>query len=241
MEAQNKLLKYTYLPRRKNVTLSELLTVVIDTYLPESYQKYLFKNYQMSETYRSYNSFVPSFLKGRPRSVIIHCLQRMKKSQRFTKTDIEFSDETNGLFHLKSQSGKVHVVDFGVMTNTPSCTCKDWIQFRIPCKHFFTVFDHAEQWKWESLPKHYLESPHITADVRVFDNQYPTVSDTTANKPFDLVCNSDDPPIPNSSDSAHITPVCGQDPASQEDSNVCNSAVPHNQVFTDGFHDIYTL
>ena len=68
----------------------------------------------MSETYRSYNSFVPEFLRGRPRSVIIYCLQRMKKSQRFTNTDIEFRNETNGLFHLKSLSGKVHVVDFGI-------------------------------------------------------------------------------------------------------------------------------
>ena len=192
----------------------------------------------MSETYRSYNSFVPSFLKGRPRSVIIHCLQRMKNSRKFTKANIEFSDEINGLFHLKSQSGKVHVVDFGLLTRTPSCTCKDWIQFRIPCKHFFAIFDHAEQWKWESLPKQYLESPHITADVRAFDNQYPTVPDTTPDKPLDLVCSLEDPPIANTSDPADIMPVCGQD-STQEDSNVCNSAAPHNQVFTDGFHDTH--
>ena len=38
VEAQNKLLKYTCLPRNKNITLSELLTVVIDTYLPECYR-----------------------------------------------------------------------------------------------------------------------------------------------------------------------------------------------------------
>ena len=40
---QNKLHKYTYLQRRKNITLSELLTVLtvaVDTYLTESHQKY---------------------------------------------------------------------------------------------------------------------------------------------------------------------------------------------------------
>ena len=93
---------------------------------------------------------------------------------------MEFRNE-NGLFQLKSQSGEVHVVDFGVMTNTPSCTCKDLIQYKIPCKHFFAVFEHSEQWKWESLSKHYLEIPHITADVKAFDNEYPTVSTTTPN------------------------------------------------------------
>ena len=191
----------------------------------------------MSEIYRSYNSFVPEFLRGRPRGVITHCLQRMKKSQRFTKTDMEFRNE-NGLFQLKSQSGKVHVVDFGVMTNTPSCTCKDWIQYKIPCKHFFAVFEHSEQWKWESLPKHYLESPHITADVKAFDNEYPTVPTTTPNKPLDLLCGSDNPPTPGSAD---IMPLCGQDyppltsTDTQEDSasaTCSRHATPHNQVFT---------
>ncbi len=118
VEAQNKLLKYTYMPRKKNITLSELLSIVIDTYLPGSYQKYLFKNYQMSETYRSYNQFVPSFLRGRPRNVIVHCLQRMKKSERFTTSDIEINDELNGKFQVKSQSGTVHQVDFGITTGT---------------------------------------------------------------------------------------------------------------------------
>ena len=197
----------------------------------------------MSETYRSYNSFVPEFLRGRPRGVITHCLQRMKKSQRFTKTDMEFRNE-NGLFQLKSQSGKVHVVDFGVMTNTPSCTCKDWIQYKIPCKHFFAVFEHSEQWKWESLPKHYLESPHITADVKAFDNEYPTVSTTTPNKPLDLLCGSDDPPTPGSAD---IMPLCGQDHPpltstdTQEDSasGTCSRhATPHNQVFTECLYSL---
>ena len=192
----------------------------------------------MSETYRSYNSVVPEFLRGWPRSVIIHCLQRMKKSQRFTKKDVKCSNETNGLFHLKSQSGKVHVVDFGVMTSTPSCTCKDWIQFRIPCKHFFAVFEHFEQWKWGSLPKHYLESSHITADVKAFDNEYPTVSVTALHKPLHFVCGSDDPPTPDSADILADPPLSST--VTQEDSNsaTCNSASPHGQVFTcAGFHD----
>ena len=74
----------------------------------------------------------------------------MKKSQRFTNTDIEFRSETNGLFHLKSQSGKVHVVEFGITTNTPCCTCKDWIQYKIPCKHFFVVFEHSEHFELQA-------------------------------------------------------------------------------------------
>lgn len=175
----------------------------------------------MSETYWSYNSVVPEFLRGRPKSLIIHCLQRMKKSQRFTKKDVKCSNETNGLFHLKSQSGKVHVVDFGVMTSTPSCTCKDWIQFRIPCKHFFAVFEHFEQWKWGSLPKHYLESSHITADVKAFDNEHPTVSVTALHKPLHFVCGSDDPPTPDSADILADPPLSSTVTQKDSDSATC--------------------
>lgn len=39
VEAQNKLLKYNYLPQWKQITLSEVL---VETFLPETYQKYLF-------------------------------------------------------------------------------------------------------------------------------------------------------------------------------------------------------
>lgn len=48
MGAQSKLLNYTYLSKSKNITLSEVVMVIIDVYLPD-YQKYLIKNYQMSD------------------------------------------------------------------------------------------------------------------------------------------------------------------------------------------------
>ena len=192
VEAQNKLLKYTYLPRRKNITLSEVLTIIIDVYLPDSYQKYLMKNYQMSETYRTYKDFVPDYLRGRPRGVIIHCLQRMEKGKKFDKSDITEDADEIGLFHVTSQSGRVHHVNFGAATGTPTCTCKDWIHFRIPCKHFFAIFNHSKDWKWGSLPNHYLESSHITADTKALDAVCPTIADNLPDHPLDLVCSDDD-------------------------------------------------
>ena len=111
--------------------------------------------------------------------------------------------------HTLYMCGNFHIMNIDVPAvlvlphsthNTPCCTCKDWIQYKIPCKHFLAVFEHSEQWKWESLPKQYLESSHITADVKAFDNEYPTVSDTTPNKPLDLVCGTNHPPTPGSAD-----------------------------------------
>ena len=42
--------------------------------------------------------------------------------------------ETPRIFEINGQE-KTHVVDF----STPSCTCKDWIKYHIPCKHFLAV------------------------------------------------------------------------------------------------------
>jgi len=55
----------------------------------------VYLNYQMSGTYRKYNNFVPDYLRGRPclrgrpRQVIIHCLERKSSSKKYTEDDIE--------------------------------------------------------------------------------------------------------------------------------------------------------
>ena len=86
-EALNKLLKYNFLPW-KCMTLSATATLLIDRFLPETYQKYLFLNFKSSSQYRSYNSFVPEYLHGRPRSTILQCLERRSKSLKFTEDDM---------------------------------------------------------------------------------------------------------------------------------------------------------
>lgn len=44
-EALNKVLKYNYLPREKNITLSAMCTIMIESFLPDAHQKYLLKLY----------------------------------------------------------------------------------------------------------------------------------------------------------------------------------------------------
>ena len=83
-------------------------------------------------------------------------------------------------------------MNFGAATGTPTCTCKDWIHFRIPCKHFFAIFNHSKDWKWGSLPNHYLESSHITADTKALDAVCPTIADNLPDHPLDLICSDDD-------------------------------------------------
>ena len=81
-----------------------------EEFLPDRYQKYLLQNYQMSEMYRAYKSNIPAYLKGRPRQVIMHCLERLRKRQKIMKTTIIPLD--NGHFQIKSQSnGEIYSIN----------------------------------------------------------------------------------------------------------------------------------
>ena len=173
VEAMNKTLKYNYLPKGKSITLSHLVTILVEEFLPEILQKYQKENFAMSESYRSYNEFVPDYLKGRPRSVILHCLSRIRKADRFLKESVQQLD-TSDQFRVESTSGKQHTVNFKHDDNMPECTCKDWIWWHIPCKHFFAVFNHFPDWGWISLPKEYLENEYLSADSDILTNSSPS-------------------------------------------------------------------
>ena len=181
----NKTLKYNYLPRGKNITLSHLVTILVDEFLPKMLQKYQKENFAMSESYRSYNEFVPKYLKGRPRSVILHCLSRIRKGEKFTKESVKHIRESNQ-FIVKSASGKEHTLKFANDENMPECTCKDWTRWHIPCKHFFAVFNHFPNWGWASLPMKYRENEYLTADSAVLTNP----SDGGSHSPTSTVSSS---------------------------------------------------
>ncbi len=66
------------------MTLSGIVTLLIEQFLPDMRQMYVFKNYKQSGVYRSYNDkFFPTYHQGRPRQVILHCLERKTQSHKF--------------------------------------------------------------------------------------------------------------------------------------------------------------
>lgn len=166
-ESLNKALKYTYLPRAKRSTnLSGIVTTLIDIFLPALRQKYLFSNFEQSTANRQYKDNVPTYLQNRPKSVILHCLDRRATSCQFLEEDV-CTTPSKGVFEVKSGEN-VYKIDF----QAPSCTCPDWILTNYPCKHFFAVFRIHSSWDWNALPPAYLDSPRMKLDSKALENYF---------------------------------------------------------------------
>lgn len=171
-EALNKSLKYSYLPKRRSMTLSAVATLLVEDFLPECRKTYLFNNYKQSNEYRSYKGIVPDYLQDRPRSVILHCLDRQATSMKFKEEDVEDVDADNGVFKVHSK--RERNVNFGHHSpdSMPSCMCPDWDKFHLPCKHFFAIFRFRPAWTWNKLPRAYLESAYLGLDNNALRDYY---------------------------------------------------------------------
>lgn len=176
VEAQNKLLKYNYLPHgKRKITLSNIITIIVEQFLPSCKQKYLFQNYKQSSLYRSYKDFIPDYLHNRPHTIIRHCLNRKSKSVKYAAHDVRDVDLERGIFEVERAKGGSHTVDFkggNSSQELPSCTCRDWTKYRIPCKHFFAVFTHRHQWQWDQLPNIYKTSTYVSMDTLTIDKHF---------------------------------------------------------------------
>ena len=137
-QSQNKLLKYKFLPRSKQkATMSNIITIIIENFLPSAKEKYVYHQCKQLSVHCPYKQSIPTYLHGRSQGIITHCLDRKVKNSGFTATSIHDIHLEKGVFEIEKSSGTVHKVDFGIEDNNPSCTCKDWIRYHIPCKHFF--------------------------------------------------------------------------------------------------------
>lgn len=81
--------------------------------------------------------------------------------------------ENKGEFHIRltTCNSTWYDLSFGGDNMMPKCTCTDFTRTGLPCKHFFAVFEHSKEWKWDALPERYCENPHVSLDnAIVFGN-----------------------------------------------------------------------
>ena len=193
----------------------------MESFLPENRQKYLFDNFKLGPTYRSYNDNVPQFLQGRPRKVIVHCLQRITKASKFLQSDVSAhkSDTTHEVY--SHASGKIHTVD----VKQPHCSCKDWLRYNMPCKHMFAVFKHCSECSWDSLPETYKQSEYLSADFAMLGDVSCHRLVTNAHSPTEI--ENTPMEIENSSNESHTAAETSPELATvhREEAN-CTSEIP---------------
>ncbi|KAK3745279.1 hypothetical protein QZH41_003744 [Actinostola sp. cb2023] len=172
IEAQNKTLKYTYLARKPNKTLTSIVTTVIEEFLKGNKESYDNANSRCLSTYRAYHNSVPGFLHNRPRKVVKHCLNRINEAENdFSANDITMlrnSDEEDDRQTYLVNSSSDKSVSYAVDIALPSCQCKDWLKTRLPCKHMFAIIRNTNE-TWISIQAKYREGVYMTLDVNGID------------------------------------------------------------------------
>ncbi|KAK3106823.1 hypothetical protein FSP39_000615 [Pinctada imbricata] len=192
VERQNKSLKYEYLNKKKATSLSQLLQITVDRFLPESYRRYLQMNVAASSYARGYSGSIPQFLHDRPKHVIQHCYKRWEEAGNFNENDID--DLGGGSFLVKSQDSSNIMYHLSFTANDvglPSSSCMDWYSNHLPCKHFFAVIRNVTDWGWSRLLTEYINNPFLTLD-----------SDSVSTEPAADVTDDDD--VTEDASPAHI-------------------------------------
>lgn len=101
--------------------------------------------------------------------MVEHCMKRLHSSEHFGSADVNSNDTTGGIYHVKSDD-KVYEVNFGSETEYPNCTCKDFEQHFLPCKHLFAVFRNTDK-NWNDLPALYIRNPYLNIDPEAFKTE----------------------------------------------------------------------
>ena len=160
VERQNHLFKYNYLPRSIDKSIYGIAIMLVESFIPDSYQRYMDTNLRLSSCYRKYNPAIPKYLHNRPPQFVKHCLKSNFASAEYKQYDIRCVNHEKGEFLVRSSrdSDTFYALHFG----QPSCQCESWRKTQYPCKHFYAIFNFFEEWNFSRLPEFYKNSVFIT-------------------------------------------------------------------------------
>ena len=163
-------------------TVTGLVTMLLNTFLPERYQLYAKENNKLASTITTYNANIPTYLHERPHNFVKHMLKRQDVAKTIRKSNIKCEDNSKGIFKFTSQTPGSKE-EYNVNLSLPSCNCFDFRRTVWPCKHILAMFYHFNSWSWENLPKSYTNNPFISIDndivaTKIKYSQHPNNSNT---------------------------------------------------------------
>ncbi|VDI52844.1 Hypothetical predicted protein [Mytilus galloprovincialis] len=112
---------------------------------------------------------------------IEHCLQRLPPNVN-TIPSTNFSQE-NGIMKVESvDSNNTYIIE---VSTEPKCSCKDWFNTHLPCKHLLGMFIAVEGFSWDDMPKNYTTCPHFNLDPHLKQQAMASVKQSSSTNHFD--------------------------------------------------------
>ena len=117
---------------------------------------------------------VPTYLQGRPPTLIKHCLVQKQKVTNSPMTQFIKKIHQLGSFEITKDSGATHTVSFlqNPITKCHLVLVKTGPHGTYPASIFFAVFREIPDWSWESLPTRYLSSAYLTTDNKALADYF---------------------------------------------------------------------
>ncbi|XP_047124446.1 uncharacterized protein LOC105850359 isoform X2 [Hydra vulgaris] len=163
-ERLNQSLKYSFLEKRKNSSLTSMLSICIEEFLPYNYENYADKNRRAHSSYRKYKDNIPVYLTNRPQPLVKHCMKMIDKV--ISMDLVRVTAVTNRLYNVasfQSNSRETYQCYLGDAKHLPSCSCSAWLYSAYPCKHFFAIFI-KENLSWSDFDPSYGDSAYFVLD-----------------------------------------------------------------------------
>lgn len=196
--------------------------------------RYVELNTRYSGRYKRYNQSIPKYLQDKPRQFLSHCMNRISAAEDISPEEIR-EGKSKGEFHVASAESKDiwYDLSFGADDKMPKCSCPDFSRTGLLCKHFFAVFQHNADWKWEALPKSFRENPHLCLDDDVVFNTNLSL-DSIAEDPIE-------PPLPTFVPQPQIQPKMTVESEIMSEALKCRETLKQITSLTYNIEDISAL
>ena len=175
-EKINEELKYKDLDRCFNSPISELLTIIIEEFLPRRYKRYVEMNVFYSSGFKKYQSEIPSYLWNRPKIIVDDILKKMGMVSPEMITSIKPVPNVPEVTYFiegssrHSTEKKVYHVSFGTDKSYVSCSCPQFRRNRLLFKHFFAVIESGYR-SFEDLTSLRRNHPLHIIDEYLFEQE----------------------------------------------------------------------
>nr|XP_047144725.1 uncharacterized protein LOC124818213 [Hydra vulgaris] len=171
VERKNRDFKHEFLNQYKDNSLSGMVTVLVDQFIPETYSRYVEANIRRCSDYRLYNSNLPKWFCNKPENFTRHCIEKIGLVKDCNNLKITFHEisKNKQMYEVKSfTSAKSYIVTIGGQdTKFPDCQCIERKKKLMPCKHMVAIFQHCDGVSWDLLPDSYRLSPYFCLDNSV--------------------------------------------------------------------------